>query len=140
MATILSDFNDTPAPRSNILRFDACLSQPAALTDEQIGAMRAPETKALARDAVAARRRDCLCEAEKRLNANRGDSSADRMSGLSEAENAPAGPSSASTRAIQAEKPSETLMREITPPIQSDVERGQGNSVNARLHRLIGGR
>lgn len=32
------------------------------------------------------------------------------------------------------------VMREITPPIQTNEERGQGNSLNARLHRLIGGR
>jgi hypothetical protein len=30
--------------------------------------------------------------------------------------------------------------REQTPPVQNDHERGEGDSINSRLHRLIGGR
>ena len=31
----------------------------------------------------------------------------------------------------------QVLMRELTPPVQTDEERGQGDSTNARLHRLL---
>jgi|SRR6185503_850962 len=31
----------------------------------------------------------------------------------------------------------EVLMRELNPPLLSDEERGQGDSVNARLHRIL---
>lgn len=31
----------------------------------------------------------------------------------------------------------EVLRRELTPPILSDDERGQGDSINARLHRIL---
>ena len=34
---------------------------------------------------------------------------------------------------------SEALMREITPPLQTPEERGQGDSINARLHKLLYG-
>jgi hypothetical protein len=33
----------------------------------------------------------------------------------------------------------EVLMRELTPPLMTDDERGQGDSVNARLHRILKG-
>lgn len=29
--------------------------------------------------------------------------------------------------------------RELTPPIQTDAERGEGDSINARLHRALYG-
>jgi hypothetical protein len=31
----------------------------------------------------------------------------------------------------------EMLRQEVTPPIQTDEERGQGDSTNARLHRIL---
>ena len=43
------------------------------------------------------------------------------------------------TRINTAPPTGEVLRRELTPPILTDAERGQGDSINARLHRLIGG-
>ena len=39
----------------------------------------------------------------------------------------------------QADRKRGGTMRELTPPLQSDEERGQGDSTNARLHRIIRG-
>jgi hypothetical protein len=38
-----------------------------------------------------------------------------------------------------AELQSQATMQEITPPLLSSQERGQGDSINARLHRLLRG-
>ena len=35
--------------------------------------------------------------------------------------------------------PDEVLMCELAPRLQSDIERGEGDSINSRMHRLIGG-
>lgn len=34
----------------------------------------------------------------------------------------------------------EVMMRELNPPLMTDAERGQGDSTNARMHRIISGR
>lgn len=38
---------------------------------------------------------------------------------------------------FHADRADRSLMRRLTPPLMTDDERGQGNSTNARLHRLL---
>lgn len=39
--------------------------------------------------------------------------------------------------AIPTQKKRGLTRRELTPPVQDDTERGEGDSINSRLHRLL---